>query len=110
MLILPWVHANDLGSRILSLAAKQVVLDWLNEFCFEPVLLETFVDTSRYRGTIYKASNWIFIGQTKGRGRNDRRGEYLLSVKDIFLYPLCRDFRDKLLGKKPYGKRDPDEG
>jgi hypothetical protein len=108
-LIMPWVHVKYLGSRILSLAAKQVAKDWLREYCFKPVLLETFVDTSHFRGTIYKASNWILAGQTKGRGRNDRLGEFALSVKDIYLYPLRRDYREVLTGNKPYTRRDPDE-
>jgi hypothetical protein len=109
MLIMPWVHVKDLGSRILSLAAKQVARDWLSEYCYKPVLLETFVDTSYFRGTIYKASNWVLAGQTKGRGRNDRLGEFALSVKDIYLYPLRRDYREILTGNKPYVRREPDE-
>jgi hypothetical protein len=108
-LILPWAHMRYLGSRMLALAAKQIVRDWLDLYCYEPVLLETFVDVSVYRGTIYKASNWIRAGQTKGRGRNDRAGERALSVKDIYLLPLRRDFKEILTGKKPCKARDPED-
>ncbi|MCL1985003.1 MAG: DUF4338 domain-containing protein [Betaproteobacteria bacterium] len=108
-LIFPWVRVNGLGSRILSLAAKQVARDWLNIYYYEPVLLETFVDVSFFRGTIYKASNWMRIGQTKGRGRNDRENKRDLSVKDIYLYPLHKDFREILAGKKPCKVRDPED-
>jgi hypothetical protein len=109
MLILPWVRARNLGSRILSLAARQVASDWLNEFCYEPVLLESFVDTSKYKGTIYKASNWTYLGNTKGRGRNDRHTERLLTEKAVYVYPLRQDFRAVLKGEKPWKAVDPDD-
>jgi len=108
-LILPWVHAANLGSRILSQAARQVLRDWLAAFCYEPVLLETFVDTSFYSGTIYKAANWTYLGNTKGRGRNDRHSEKLLTEKAIFTYPLRRDFREVLKGEKPCRAVNPDD-
>ena len=108
MLILPWVHVKNLASRILSLAAKQVKKDWLREFCYEPVLLETFVDT-QYKGTIYKAANWSYLGETQGRGRNDRYNQRALTRKAIYAYPLCRDFRAILRGEKPCREVNPDE-
>jgi len=108
-LILPWIQAKNLGSRILSLAAKQVVRDWVTEFCYEPVLLETFVDTEFFRGTIYKAANWTYLGNTKGRGRNDRYTEKLLSEKAIYVYPLRKDFRSVLKGDKPWKAVNPDD-
>jgi hypothetical protein len=64
------------------------------------VLLETFVERERFRGTCYRAANWIHVGETKGRGKLDRKKQYALPVKDVFLFPLQRDFR-KRLRRKP---------
>jgi hypothetical protein len=92
-LILPWVQAPNLASRILSLAAKRLPQDWQIRYGYKPVLLETFVERDRFHGTCYRAANWIHVGQTQGRGKLDRKNLYLLPVKDIFLYPLDRRFR-----------------
>ena len=108
-LIFPWVRVANLASRSLSLAARQITSDWLLRYCYEPVLLETFVDREKFRGTSYKAANWELVGETKGRGRNDRHKEYALSVKDIYMYPLRRDFREILRGDKPYKAVNPDD-
>lgn len=99
-LILPWVKIKNLASHVLGKAIKQIPKDWLKEYMYEPVLLETFVDTENYTSTCYKASNWIKVGRTKGRGRQDRYAEYLSSPKDIYMYPLRKDFREYLTGKK----------
>lgn len=107
-LIFPWVRVRNLASRSLSLAARQIKADWLSRYCYEPVLLETFVEREKYHGTSYKAANWELIGETKGRGRNDRMKEYALTVKDIYMHPLCKDFRAILKGEKPYKAVDPD--
>ena len=107
-IIFPWVRVKNLASRILSMAARRIASDWLSRYCYEPVLLETFVDRDKYNGTSYKAANWELIGETKGRGRNDRHSERALSVKDIYMYPLRRDFRAVLKGEKPYKAVDPD--
>ncbi len=108
-LIFPWVHIQNLASKALSLAAKQIQEDWLREYCYAPVLLETFVDLTHFKGTCYKASNWICLGETKGRGRMDRNNEYALSKKAIFMYPLQRDFKAVLQGDKPCKMVNPDE-
>ncbi len=100
-LIFPWVRVKNLASKVLSLAAKQVPEDWQQRYCYRPVLMETFVDVDSYRGTCYQAANWIYLGQTKGRGRMDRYCEYLSSPKHIYVYPLVSDFRDYLLGNRP---------
>lgn len=100
-LILPWVSVKNLASKVLSLAIKQLQEDWLREYCYAPVLLETFVDTSHFAGTCYKASNWTYLGETQGRGRMDRKKEYALSRKAIYMYPLQKDFKDCLKGIKP---------
>ena len=99
-LILPWVKVDNLASHVLGKAIRQISKDWLKEYMCEPVLLETFVDTENYAGTCYKASNWIKVGRTKGRSRQDRHKEYLSSPKDIYMYPLKKDFRKYLTGEK----------
>lgn len=98
-LIFPWVKVKNLASKSLSLAARQVPVDWQERYGFEPVLLETFVDIAHYRGTCYKAANWVLLGETAGRGRMDRYSKYLSSPKQIYMYPLRRDFRAILCGK-----------
>jgi hypothetical protein len=99
-LIFPWVHIRNLASKALSLAAKQIQQDWLREYCYAPVLLETFVDLEFFHGTCYKAANWIYLGDTKGAGRTGRKDT--LSRKAIFMYPLQDDFKACLKGEKPY--------
>lgn len=98
-LIFPWVNVKNLASKALSLAARQVSLDWQKRYGFKPVLLETFVDLKLYQGTCYKAANWVFLGQTAGRGRMDRHHQNPSSPKLIYMYPLRRDFRAILSGE-----------
>lgn len=95
-LILPWVHSPNLASKILSLIAKQLPIDWLDRYAYQPVLLETFVQQNRFRGTCYRAANWVYVGHTQGRGKLDRYYQFPLPVKDIFLYPLAKSFRSTL--------------
>ncbi|HAL65394.1 MAG TPA: hypothetical protein DCP10_07515, partial [Bacteroidales bacterium] len=102
-LIFPWVKVKNLASKALSLAAKQVRSDFLERYGYEPVLLETFVDTEYYRGTCYKAANWISLGRTAGRGRMDRYTKYMSTPKQILVYPLVPDFRQHLCGKSSMG-------
>ena len=98
-LILPWIKVKNLASHVLSLSLNRVRMDWKERYGISPVLAETMVDSSRYRGTCYAASNWIRLGVTSGRGRMDRRNERNgLSPKDVYVYPLCRDFRRQLQG------------
>jgi len=101
-LIFPWIRVRNLASRALSMAARRIQGDWLEDYCYAPVLLETFVDSSLYKGTCYKAANWIYLGETQGRGRQDRYREFALSRKAIFIYPLQRDAREILTGDKPW--------
>ena len=107
-LIFPWVRIRNLASKALSIAAKQIQEDWLREYCYAPVLLETFVDLEHFKGTCYKAANWIYLGETKGRGRMDRDKEYALSRKALFMYPLQDDFKACLKGEKPYKVVNPE--
>ncbi len=90
-LILPWVRIKGLASKILALSARQLPHDWQARYGHRPVLLETLVDATRFRGTCYRAANWIHIGQTTGRGRMDREHEnHGRAIKDIYVYPLIR--------------------
>jgi hypothetical protein len=93
----------------LAMAARQVAQDWLARYCYEPVLIETFVDRAYFKGTSYRAANWHLIGETKGLGRNNRNNEPSLTIKDIYMYPLRRDFRAILKGEKPYKAVNPDD-
>lgn len=95
-LVLPWVKSPNLASRILGAVVKRVAGDWQERYKYTPVLLETFVEKERFRGTCYRAANWILIGQTQGRGKLDRHKKRPLPIKDIFLYPLAKDFRRQL--------------
>ena len=92
-LVLPWIHSRNLCSRILSAASKRIVDDWEVRYAYRPVLLETFVEKRRFRGTCYKASNWIHVGETKGRGKLDTRFQRKLPVKTVWMYPLDKSFR-----------------
>ena len=102
-LIFPWIKIKNLASFALARAVERIRLDWQKQFRYEPVLLETFVDGAKYTGASYKAANWIYMGETKGRGRQDRYNEKLSSPKHIYMYPLVKDFRDYLTGKKSDG-------
>jgi len=95
-LILPWVEVRNLASCILAAAAKRLGDDWKERYGYEPVLLETFVERNRFRGTCYRAANWIHVGQTQGRGKLDRHHHGLSTVKDIYLYPLHQGFHQHL--------------
>jgi hypothetical protein len=96
-LILPWVRVPNLASSALALAARRLADDWEARYRIRPVLLETLVDPARFAGTCYRAANWIEVGQTTGRGRQDRRHQrHGASPKTIFLYPLAADARQRL--------------
>jgi hypothetical protein len=98
-LIFPWVRVKNLASKALSLAIKRIRYDWQDRYGYSPVLLETFVDIEKYRGTCYKAANWVLLGETAGRGRMDRHHQHPSSPKLIYMYPLQRNFRAVLCGK-----------
>lgn len=92
-LILPWIQCKGLASKILSIVNRQLPIDWQQRYGFKPVLLETFVECERHRGTSYKAANWIHVGKTAGRGKKSRVHQQIIPIKDIWLYPLRRTFR-----------------
>lgn len=95
-LILPWVQSKNLASKILAMVARQLPIDWLSRYKIQPVLMETFVESGRFAGTCYRAANWIHVGRTKGRGKLGAAGVQSVPVKDIFLYPLARNFKTVL--------------
>jgi Druantia protein DruA len=95
-LILPWVRSKNLASMILSTAAKRLPTDWESRYHYRPVLLETFVEKDRFVGTSYKAANWTYVGETKGRGKLGPAAKQSVPIKAMWLYPLTRDFRATL--------------
>ena len=91
-LVLPWVRVKNLASRLLSLLAGRLAVDWHARFAREPLLLETLVDQSRFAGTCYRAANWIELGDTAGCGRMDRaHARHGQSPKRVLVYPLVAD-------------------
>jgi len=89
-LILPWVRVRNLASTILALGVRRLSSDWYERYGVEPLLVETLVDEARYRGTCYRASGWIELGRTTGRGRMDRRRERKgAAPKRLFVLPLA---------------------
>jgi hypothetical protein len=103
-LILPWVNAPHLASHILSVISKRIVSDWERKYGHPIWLLETFVEAGRFKGTCYKAANWLNVGRTTGRGRNGGHNNAIVPCKDIYLYPLSKDWRSALCAGMAGGK------
>jgi hypothetical protein len=99
-LILPWVRIPCLASHILSLVSRRVSQDWQAKYGHPLHLLETYVERGRFVGTCYKAANWANVGSTTGRGRDDNQHEQALPIKDIYLYPLHKRYRQLLCGER----------
>lgn len=98
-LILPWVKVPHLASHLLGLIARRISSDWEEVYHHDVLWLETFVDPERgYQGTCYRAANWIYLGQTTGRGKDDQTHKANRSLKLVFGYPLRKDFREALHG------------
>ncbi len=95
-LILPWIQVKFLASHLLSRCARQISSDWQKLYHHPLYWLETFVDTERFAGTCYKAANWHYLGQTKGRGKYNKTHKKLTSIKDIYGLPLDSSFRQRL--------------
>ena len=85
-----------LASHVLSLCARQVQRDWAERYGVKPMLLETYVERDRFKGTCYRSANWVPVGETRGRGRMDRDRTYPEPVKDVYVYPLQRNARKEL--------------
>jgi hypothetical protein len=95
-LILPFVQVPHLASWILGQVLRRLSKDWQEKYGHRIVLVETFVERDRFRGTSYKAANWIRVGATTGRSRQDRQHTLQVPIKDVYLYPLRRRFRQEL--------------
>ena len=96
--ILPWVRVRHLASHLLGRVAKVVAEDWQLTYGHPVYYLETFVDPTRFAGTCYRAANWVLLGRTTGRGKDDRTNRANRPRKDVYGYPLRRRFRE-LLGR-----------
>jgi hypothetical protein len=95
-LILPWVQVQHLASHILGRMAKLLPQDWQQLYAHPIYWVETFVDPARFKGTCYRAANWIPLGRTTGRGHNARTKTATQPVKELLGRPLTRRFRELL--------------
>ena len=95
-LILPWVKVPHLASHLLALATGRLRQEWLQKYGQAVELVETFVEQDRFAGTCYRAANWIHLGVTRGRSRNDRQQTLRVPIKDVYVCPLSRWFRQRL--------------
>ena len=95
-LILPWVRVEHLASHILGRMAKRIPEDWQQMYGHPIYFLETFVDPERFRGTCYRAANWVLLGQTTGRGKQSNSYVPNRSIKEVLGYPLTKRFRELL--------------
>ena len=96
-LIAPWVRVPHLASHVLAMAARRISKDWQQKYGHGLELLETFVETPRFTGTCYRAANWVTVGETTGRTRNDVHHAISSPIKKVMVYPLRPDFRRHLL-------------
>jgi Domain of unknown function (DUF4338) len=96
-LILPWVRVEHLASHLLGRMTRVLSAAWSQVYDHPVYFAETFIDPTRFRGTCYRAANWIELGQTQGRGKDDLTHRPNRSLKTILGLPLCRDFRERLL-------------
>jgi hypothetical protein len=95
-LLLPWVKVKDLASHVLAMAVRRLPRDWQDACGMRPVLLETYVDSSRHRATCYRAAGWKRVGQSCGRTRNDRAGKGQAARRDVYVLPLSGDYLRRL--------------
>lgn len=100
-LIVPYVKVPNLASHVLGMAMRRIRSDWMDRYGEDPLVVETFVEKQRFRGTCYQAGNWITAGETKGRGRQDQDNQHALAIKKVLLYPLERDARRRLCECEP---------
>ncbi len=95
-LILPWVQVKHLASHLLGRMTRELSRAWQEVYGHPVYFAETFIDPTRYLGTCYRAANWIYLGQTQGRGKDDLTHRANRTVKDVLGLPLCADFRERL--------------
>ena len=100
-LVPSWVQVPNLASHVLGLITRRIRADWQAKYGHPVHALETFVDRSRFKGTCYRAANWMRLGETQGRTRNDQKHSIQVPVKDVYLYALSADFRAKLSVSPP---------
>jgi len=92
-LVLPWVVVKCLASNVLALNIKRISSDWLNIYHYPLYMLETFVQKNKFKGTCYKAANWIHVGETKGTSKKGHKHLKHGKIKDVYLYPLDKNFK-----------------
>src|SRR5690606_33167078 len=92
---------RNLASQVLGRVMRRLAQDFQTAYGYRPYFAESFVDTAQFDGGCYRAANWMRIGQTQGRGRQDRAHEYAAGIKAIYVYPLVEDFRERLGGQAP---------
>ena len=97
-LILPWVKVPHLASHLLARVARRIAADWQALYEHPVYLLETFIDPERFAGTCYRAANWLYLGLTTGRGKDNQTNRPNRSLKQLWAYPLRPDFRRRLCG------------
>lgn len=95
-LLLPWVRVHHLATQVLGAVARVLSADWQRLYEHPIYLLETFIDPERFRGTAYHAANWVYLGQSTGRGKDDLTHRANRSLKQLWVYPLVADFRARL--------------
>ncbi len=95
-LIVPWCTIPHLASHILGAISRRINNDWEKKYGHSLAALETFVEKDRFKGTCYKATNWRYLGETTGRSRNDRYNNLRVPIKDVYIYPLEKKFRERL--------------
>lgn len=100
-LILPWVRVPHLASHILGRVMRRIRQDWIDKYGHPVHMVDTFVERDRFKGICYQAANWLYVGQTKGRSRQDRDNDLRVPGKAIYLYPLIRNFRQALCRRQP---------
>ena len=100
-LVLPWVRVRGLASHLLGLVLRRLSSDWQDKYGHRIYLVESFVERDRFAGCSYRAANWVRVGQTQGRSRNDRQRTLRVPCKEVYLYPLARHFRRALLSPTP---------
>ena len=97
-LILPWITVAHLASHILGRIARRISADWQRLYAHPIYFLETFIDPQRFRGTCYRAANWVVLGRTTGRGKDDQTHRPNRSIKEVLAFPLTPRFRQLLQG------------
>jgi hypothetical protein len=101
------VRVANLASKVLALAQRRLAEDWQQAYGYRPLLVETYVESKRFAATCYRAANWIYVGRTRGRGRQDRAHRACQAIKDIYLYALDPDCRQRLCEEPGPARRSP---